>query len=64
MQCGWDVRAIGRDVLEFAIDFIELVQQYPLQQRNLARKAGVQRFFAHADFFSQIVHGDPAESMR
>src|SRR5213083_3771664 len=64
MQCRWEiVRICTRDFLQLRFDAGELIGQHSLEQRNLAREMGVERFFADRELLRQVVHGHAAEAV-
>jgi hypothetical protein len=64
LQSRWEiVRVRARDFLQRRFDACEFIGQHSLEQIDLARKMGVERFLANAQLLGQIIHGHAAESV-
>src|SRR5213076_1248398 len=64
MQCRWEIVWIRTlDFFQLRFEAGELIGQHGLEQRNLARKMGVERFLADRELSRQVVHGHAAESV-
>ena len=64
MQRRWEiVRMRPRNFVQFRFDAGELVGQDGFEQIDFARKMGIKRFLADAQFRGQIVHGHAAKPM-
>lgn len=64
MQRARDIRRVRGDAMEICLDGAKFLDQYGLQQGVFARKAAIERLFAHAEVFGEIVHCDVAEAVR
>jgi hypothetical protein len=54
-------RAAGRNGSEIRLNTAEFIQQHGFEKGGLAGETCIQRLFAHADFFCEIIHGNATE---
>src|SRR5438046_10757597 len=64
MKRRWEIVWICTlDFFQLRFEAGELIGQHGLEQRNLARKMGVERFLADRELSRQVVHGHAAEAV-
>src|SRR5437763_6318377 len=64
MKRRWEIVWIRTlDFFQLRFEAGELIGQHGLEQRNLARKMGVERFLADRELSRQVVQGHAAESV-